>query len=472
MRGAGSARGRVATFLSVLVSAAIASPHASAVNAADPDPKAVLAAAREAVAKLKSLSCVTVFESSRTGPDPDGNAVAGPTPVSRSASFSMQRVEAGGWAFRVKGSLVVKPGDGKGGTDGKDVVSPADGSSRDFEVAYDSSTARSVRDVEKSIVELSSTELDDLRLFFMAQDAGLSVPWELIEPTPMPAPLAHAVTLDGTSLVGVTACDVVTVHAPTEGMLTTSTRYFISPTDHLPRKIERVRRTAVASPTTPARGSAKGEAPREGEAFSAVQSLTLTELTHDEALPGSMFVLSVPDGHMVKAAGPKKAVKKQETVPRQHAEAPRESGLLALGSEAPAWTLKNSTSKVRTLAGYRGKVVVMDFWGTWCPWCVKAMPAIQKVHEKFKDKPVAILGMNYEGDPKADPMAFMKKNGFTYEVIFKAETIAEKYKVRGWPTLYVIGADGKVLFAESGFSPDLEAKLTEVIEKGLKDTGL
>lgn len=462
-----SACGGVAFLLGTIVAGTMTSRLAAGPSPAGPEPKALLASAREAAAKLKSLSCVSVFESS--GPESDGDKPggAGGQPVSRSAEFSVQRVEAGGWAIHVKGSFIVRPGDGKGGADGKDVVSPADGSSRDFEIGYDSATARSMREAEKTIVELSTTDPNDLRLFFMTQDAGLSVPWELIDASPLPTPAGSTVTFDGTALVGVTTCDVLTVQSPAEGPLTASTRYFLAPTDHLPRKIDRIRRITLATAKPGAGANDKG-----GDAATTVQSLTLTDLKRDEPLPGSMFVVSVPDGFMVKAAGQKKVVKKPERERDNAGEPPRENGLLALGSEAPAWTLKNSASKERTLAGYRGKVVVMDFWGTWCPWCVKAMPAIQKVHEKFKGKPVAILGMNYEGDPKADPMAFMKKHGFTYEVIFKADTIAEKYKVRGWPTLYVIGADGKVLFSESGFSPDLEAKLTEVIEKGLKETGL
>jgi len=453
MVAAGYSLGRVFFFVGALLAFAFAGSSFARVGSRELDPKAVLAAAREAVTKLKALSCVSVFES--TG--------AAEKTSSRTAEFSMQRVEAGGWSMHVKGSFIVKAGDGKGGADGKDIVTPADGSVREFEIGYDSITARSLRETEKTVVELTTMEISDLRLFFMTQDAGLSVPWELIEAKPMPMPEGSKLSASAAAKVGEVDCDIVTVEFPAEGSLTMSTRYFIAKTDHLPRKIERVRTTRL-DPT-----KSKDSKP---ETVTTTQSLTLTDFKADEIVPGSMFVVSVPDGFMVKAGGPKKVVKKDDEPRRRGGGEPRESGLLKIGSEAPAWTLKNSALKERTLAGYRGKVVVMYFWGTWCPWCVKAMPAIQRVHEKFKGKPVAILGMNYEGDPKADPMAYMKKHGFTYEVIYKAETIQEKYKVQGWPTLYVIGADGKILFSESGFSSDLEANLTEVIEKGLKDTGL
>lgn len=86
----------------------------------------------------------------------------------------------------------------------------------------------------------------------------------------------------------------------------------------------------------------------------------------------------------------------------------------------------------------------MDFWGTWCPPCRMAMPAIQKVHEKFKGKPVVVLGLNFEQRASADPAAFMKTNGYTYELLLKADSILDDYQVEAFPTLIVIGMDGKV----------------------------
>jgi thiol-disulfide isomerase/thioredoxin len=109
----------------------------------------------------------------------------------------------------------------------------------------------------------------------------------------------------------------------------------------------------------------------------------------------------------------------------------------------------------------------MDFWGTWCGWCIKAMPQIQAVHEHYKGKPVAILGMNVENDPSADPLGFMKKSGYTYEQLMKAEAITSNYKVTGYPFLYVIDQNGKVLEVEVGYSATLKDKLIETIDKAL-----
>ena len=153
--------------------------------------------------------------------------------------------------------------------------------------------------------------------------------------------------------------------------------------------------------------------------------------------------------------------------PEKRREAAKPQIGLNVGSDAPNWTLTNGTGQKRSLTDYKGKVVVMDFWGTWCGWCIKAMPQIQAVHEKYKDQPVAILGMNVENDPSADPLGFMKKSGYTYEQIMKAESITSAYKVTGYPFLYVIDQEGKVLEVEVGYSANLKDKLIETIDKAL-----
>jgi peroxiredoxin len=70
------------------------------------------------------------------------------------------------------------------------------------------------------------------------------------------------------------------------------------------------------------------------------------------------------------------------------------------------------------------------------------MPNLQKLHEKYKDKGVVVLGLNcWES---ADPVAFMKENGYTYGLILKADEVAKAYGVSAIPTLVVVGPDGKI----------------------------
>ena len=120
-----------------------------------------------------------------------------------------------------------------------------------------------------------------------------------------------------------------------------------------------------------------------------------------------------------------------------------------------------------SLVDLKGKVVVLDFWGTWCPWCVKAMPQLQKVYDKYRSRGATVIGLNIENDPKADPVKFMQRNKFTYGLLLNAEGAVKDYGVSGFPTLVVVGKDGTVIAREEGYSPDLEKKLGEIIDKAL-----
>ncbi len=163
-----------------------------------------------------------------------------------------------------------------------------------------------------------------------------------------------------------------------------------------------------------------------------------------------MFDISLPEGYAYKSPTP--AGKRPE--------------LLPLGSIAPKWVLADEKDKEYRLSDYAGKVVVMDFWGTWCKWCLKAMPMIQKVH-KYYNNEVIILGISCQEPHNAAPKKFMDDKGFTYQLLVQGDEVAKHYKVKGFPTLYVIGKDGKIAWYFVGYSDNLDAELKKIIEKEL-----
>ncbi len=141
-------------------------------------------------------------------------------------------------------------------------------------------------------------------------------------------------------------------------------------------------------------------------------------------------------------------------------------GLLKTGSPAPNWTMEDADGKRHSLADYQGQVVVMDFWATWCGPCIKAMPGLQRLHDKYGEENVKVIGVNTAENEGADPAGFMKKKKYTYQLLLDSDnSVASTYQVRGIPAFYVVSGDGTIVYSAVGYSPDHEKELEKVIKE-------
>jgi len=96
------------------------------------------------------------------------------------------------------------------------------------------------------------------------------------------------------------------------------------------------------------------------------------------------------------------------------------------------------------------KQVVLDFWASWCPYCVKIMPQLDEFYQKNKDK-VVLIGVNIN-ESKEKVAAYVQENGISYSMALDTDgSLAKLYKVRGIPTLVVIGQDNKVAYYGHSF---------------------
>jgi thiol-disulfide isomerase/thioredoxin len=138
---------------------------------------------------------------------------------------------------------------------------------------------------------------------------------------------------------------------------------------------------------------------------------------------------------------------------------------------APAWelpTLEGSTAK---LSDHAGKIVVLDWWGSWCPPCRAELPHFQALYSKYKDR-VVFLGMNWEQPTTPDKVGtakkFMADNKYTFPVILDHQMkIGESYGVRGFPTVFIVDAQGKIRYQNVGYRPGVEKLLEAQIEEML-----
>jgi len=143
---------------------------------------------------------------------------------------------------------------------------------------------------------------------------------------------------------------------------------------------------------------------------------------------------------------------------RDFAKKERREKMLKSRINKPAtdFTLKKLDGGTVTLSALRGKVVVLDFWATWCGPCQASFPFLQKVYEKYKDNPdVVILAMDTWERVKADAREgvvrkFIENHGYTFPVVFDDNEV-EKYGVEGIPTKFLIDKKGMIQFKDVGF---------------------
>jgi len=137
-----------------------------------------------------------------------------------------------------------------------------------------------------------------------------------------------------------------------------------------------------------------------------------------------------------------------------------------LNKPAIDFTLKSLDGKTVKLSDLKGKIVVIDFWATWCGPCRASFPTLQKVADKYRDNPnIVILAIDTREDVKIEEQIakvkeFIEKNKYTFTVLFD-EGFDLKYEVEGIPTKFIIDRYGKIQFKKVGFSGEAEM-LTEM----------
>ena len=112
---------------------------------------------------------------------------------------------------------------------------------------------------------------------------------------------------------------------------------------------------------------------------------------------------------------------------------------------APLFTLKDLEGKEISIEDFRGKVVLLHFWATWCKPCVKEMPTMEKFYNTFKDKGLDILAVSIDRRNVKGVESFVNKFRMTFPVLLDPDQkVRKKYFVNGLPTSYLIDAEGKL----------------------------
>lgn len=141
---------------------------------------------------------------------------------------------------------------------------------------------------------------------------------------------------------------------------------------------------------------------------------------------------------------------------------------IVAGSPAPDFTLKTADDKNFTLSSLRGKYVVLDFWGSWCGWCIKGIPEMKRYYDRYKSK-LEIVGVDCNDTPERWLAAVEEHrlpwiNVYNPKDVPAAEDISVEYAVSGYPTKVIIGPDGLIIGKYAGEGPDFYKKLDEALK--------
>lgn len=131
----------------------------------------------------------------------------------------------------------------------------------------------------------------------------------------------------------------------------------------------------------------------------------------------------------------------------------------AEGKPLPNFVMTRLDDTKLTNKDLKGKVVVIDFWATWCGPCKAAAPKLQAIYDEFAEKGLVVIGANLaeraNGQPiqtKDNAVAYVAEHKYTYTFTYGNDALGKEWKVPGYPTFFVVGRDGNVKEVLVGFN--------------------
>lgn len=134
------------------------------------------------------------------------------------------------------------------------------------------------------------------------------------------------------------------------------------------------------------------------------------------------------------------------------------------GSPAPAFTLQNDKGEEISLNDFIGRYVVLDFWGTWCGYCVRGIPKMKDYYFKYKDK-TEFLSIDCRDNKQTWIKAIAKYDLNWVNLFAENEKIANQYGIEGYPTKIIIDKEGKIVLKTTGESDEFYDKIDELFNK-------
>ncbi len=145
--------------------------------------------------------------------------------------------------------------------------------------------------------------------------------------------------------------------------------------------------------------------------------------------------------------------------------APFSALAVTVNDQAPDFTLKSLEGTNLRLDEYKGQVVLINFWASWCGPCRQEMPLLDRIHQRYSDAGFAVLGVNVEGQI-APAKEIADSTGVTFPLLIdENQRVAEVYDLEAMPSSVLVDRDGVVRYVHRGYKPGDEAKYLEVVKQ-------
>ncbi len=139
------------------------------------------------------------------------------------------------------------------------------------------------------------------------------------------------------------------------------------------------------------------------------------------------------------------------------------------GQVAPDFALKSSSGDNLRLSEYRGDVVMVNFWATWCGPCRQEMPLLDELYSRYERVGFSLLGVNIDDDSRK-AMSMVSELGVSFPVLFDArKEVSKLYEVEAMPVTVLIDREGTVRYVHHGYKPGYEDKYLDQIRSLLRE---
>jgi len=139
------------------------------------------------------------------------------------------------------------------------------------------------------------------------------------------------------------------------------------------------------------------------------------------------------------------------------------------GQEAPDFVLKSATGENLRLSEYRGDVVMINFWATWCGPCRQEMPLLDDLYGRYQRVGFNLLGVNIDDDSRR-AMQMVEELGVNFPVLFdETKDVSRLYRVEAMPVTVLVDREGRVRHVHHGYKPGYEEKYLTQIRSLLRE---